>query len=689
MRTALLAAAALSVVAVAIVPASIVAAAGPVKPAVATTKPKLGSFGVDLTAMDTNVAPGDDFFAYVNGNWAKRTEIPADRASWGGSAMLDSLSEERTRGVIEEAARATNAPGTNAAKIATLWNSFMDTAAIEAAGTKPLQPYLRAIAAIATPADVARAFAVATRRGIGAPITLSVGQNLADNTTYTVYASQGGLGMPDRDYYLSDTPKFVETRAKYVAHVAQLLTLAGQPDASGAAQRIYDFEKALATVQASRAEMRQVEKSFNPFQSTSLGTRLPGFDWAAMLTENGLAEQPVVIVRQLPALTATAKLVAATPIATIREYLTLRTIRAAAPMMGKAFVDADFAFRGTVLSGTPSLRERWKRGVDVVGSGVGEAVGEIYVARYFPPEAKAKADALVRNVVAAMDNRLSRLDWMAPATKEKARTKLAAFTAKIGYPTKWRDYANFQPVAGDVVGNLIRIGEFNYARQRAKIGKPVDRTEWAMTPQTVNAYANPPMNEIVFPAAILQPPFFDPAADPAVNYGGIGAVIGHEISHHFDDQGRKFDPKGNFNEWWTAEDVTRFKTYTDRVVAQYGAYEPVAGMKVNGSLTLGENMADLAGVTVAYDAYRLSLGGKPAPVIGGFTGDQRFFMGFAQVWQYKAREAALRQQITTDPHTPANFRPFVVRNLDPWYAAFGVKPGQKLYLAPSERIKVW
>ena len=550
-------------------------------------------------------------------------------------------------------------------------------------------PLWDAIGTIATPDDIARAFADAGRRGLSMPVNLSVGQNLADNSKYIVYASQGGLGLPDRDYYMLDTPKFVEARTKYVVHVAQLLTLAGQSDALGAAQRIYDFERALATVQASRAEMRQVERSFNPFPAASLGTRLPGLDWSAMLAENGLATQPVVVVRQLPALTATARIVADTPVATIREYLVLHTIRAAAPRLGKGFVDEEFAFRGTVLSGTPALRDRWKRGVDVVDEALGEAVGELYVAKYFPPEAKAKADALVRNVVAAMDVRLSQLDWMAPTTKVKARAKLAAFTAKIGYPTKWRDYTRLAIVPGDAVGNAFRVGEFNYARQVAKIGKPVDTTEWSMTPQTVNAYASPPRNEIVFPAAILQPPFFDPAADPAVNYGGIGAVIGHEISHHFDDQGRKYDPTGNLRDWWTAEDVKRFKTYTDRVEAQYSTYEPAPGMRVNGALTLGENIADLAGITVAYDAYRLSLGGKPAPIIDGFTGDQRFFMGWAQVWRVKQREAAVRAQLTTGPHTPSSFRPTVVRNLDAWYTAFAVKPGQKLYVAPAERIRVW
>ncbi len=682
MKPFLLASAALALVA----PVAAVVAK-PTAPAAA--KPRLGTFGVDQTAMDTSVAPGDDFYRYVNGKWQDRTEIPADRASWGGFAILRDLSDQRTRIIIEDAAKAQNAPGSIGEKIGVTYASFMDAAAAEAKGAAPLKPYLDEIAALATPTDIARYFARSMRRGVANPIGMGVAQDRTDNSKYTVYTGQGGLGMPDRDYYLKDDAKSVEVRAKYLAHVAAMLTLAGQPDPQGSAQRIFAFEKSLAEVQWSRAELRQVEKSFNPFPATSLPAKFPGFDWTAVIDAAGLSAQPVVIVTQPSAIAGTAKILNATPLPILKEYLAWQTIRAAAPMLSKAFVDESFAFTGTTLQGTPVLKERWKRGVDLVNGSLGEAVGEAYVARYFPPASKAKADALVRNLIAAMDIRLSNLTWMAPETKTKARAKLAAFTPKIGYPDKWRDYSKLVVVPGDTLGNAARVTEFNYQRQLDKIGKPVDRSEWFMTPQTVNAYANPLMNEVVFPAAILQPPFFDPNADPAVNYGGIGAVIGHEISHHFDDQGRKFDMKGNFAEWWTKEDVTRFKAYTDKVVAQYGAYEPVAGLKVNGELTLGENMADLAGLAIAYDAYKISLKGKPAPVIGGFTGDQRFFLGFGQVWQNKSREAAIRQQILTDPHTPGAWRPYVVRNHDDWYKAFGVKPGSKFYLPPEQRIKVW
>ena len=662
----------------------------PTAPVDATSgKPQLGDFGVALDNMDTSVKPGDDFYRYVNGKWMDKTEIPADRSSWGGFAILRDLSDKRRREVIEEAAAGQNAPGSVGEKIGVTYATFMDAPAIEAAGAKPLAPYLAKIAAIKTPADLARAFGDATIHGMDVPIGAGVQQDLKDNTIYTVYVGQGGLGLPDRDYYLTDNPKFVEARQKYVTHIAKMLTLAGQPDAQAAAQRIYDLEKQLAEVHWSRAEQRQIEKVYNPMATKDLAAKMPGFDWNAMLTEQRLAGQPQVIIAQPSALTATAKIIQSTPLKTWREYLAFHTISNAAPLLSTPFVDENFAFYGTTLSGTPELKARWKRGVDLVNGSLGEAVGQIYVKKYFPPEAKEKADELVHNLISAMDKRLANLEWMAPETKVKARAKLAAFTPKIGYPDKWRDYSALNVVKGDVLGNADRVAEFDYNRQLDKIGKPVDRSEWFMTPQTVNAYANPLMNEVVFPAAILQPPFFDPNADPAVNYGGIGAVIGHELSHHFDDQGRKFDPKGNFAEWWTPQDVERFKAYTDRVVAQYGAYEPVKGSKVNGELTLGENMADLAGVNVALDAYHISLGGKPAPVIDGFTGDQRFFLGFGQIWQTKSREDALRQQVTTDPHTPGMYRGYVVRNLDDWYKAFDVQPGTAYYLAPKDRIKVW
>ncbi|WP_407695724.1 M13 family metallopeptidase [Sphingomonas changnyeongensis] len=653
----------------------------------AADRPELGRFGFDADGMDRAMRPGDDFYRFANGGWDDRTQIPADRSSWGGFAVLRDLSDQRTREIVEGAAKAE--PGTTAYKVGLLYQGFMDEAAIEAAGIAPLQPELARIAALASKTDLIRYLGDGMRAGKRSPIGLGVAQDLKDNSRYAAYAGQGGLGLPDRDYYLDDkNPKFVETRRAYQAHIARMLTLAGIAGAEQKAAAIVALETRIAATHWTRAESRQVEKRYNPMPVAELGTRMPGIDWSLFLSSAGL-DMPQLIVSQPSAIAGTARLIADEPLAVWQDYLTFHAISRAAPMLPKAFVAEDFAFKGTVLAGTPQLKDRWKRGVDLANALMGEAVGELYVARYFPPEAKAKAETLVKNLIAAFDVRLQRLEWMAPATKAQAREKLAAFTYKIGYPDKWRDYSTLEVRAGDLLGNAERAARFEYQRRLDKVGKPVDRTEWGMTPQTVNAYASPVMNEIVFPAAILQAPFFDPKADDAVNYGGIGAVIGHEISHHFDDQGRKFDKTGNLAEWWTAEDATRFKGYTDRVVAQYGAYEPLPGRKVNGALTLGENIADLAGLTVAYDAYQLSLGGRKAPVIDGFTGDQRFFLGWAQVWRSKYREAQLLQQLTTDPHTPSHFRPYVVRNLDAWYKAFDVKPGDKGYLAPEARIKVW
>jgi putative endopeptidase len=652
-------------------------------------KPQLGSFGYDAAGMDRSVTPGDDFYKFANGAWDRNTAIPADKSSWGGFGVLRDLSDQRTREVIQATAATKAAPGSNAQKVGDYYASFMDEAGIEAKGLAPVKPQLDAIQALKSPAELARWMGDANRSGITVPVNVQVEQDLKNNTLYAVYLGQGGLGLPDRDYYLNDgNPKFVEARAKYRAHVAAMLTLAGIADADAKAARIYALEARIAKTHWTRAESRDYDKLYNPVATADLGAKMPGLDWAALLGAAGVTHQQV-IAAQPSALTGTAALIASEPLSLWKEYLTYHTLSRAAPILPKAFVAEDFAFKGTVLAGTPQLKERWKRGVDLVGAGLGEAVGQIYVAKYFPPESKAKSEQLVKNLIAAMDLRLQRLEWMAPQTKVQARAKLAAFTYKIGYPDTWRDYSRLEIRPGDAYGNFVRATRFEYQRNLDKIGKPVDRGEWGMTPQTVNAYANPLMNEIVFPAAILQPPFFDPNADDAVNYGGIGAVIGHEISHHFDDQGRKFDKNGNLADWWTPQDVQWFKTYTDRVVAQYAAYEPLPGKKVNGELTLGENMADLAGLNIAYDAYKISLGGKPAPVIDGYTGDQRFFLGFGQVWRNKMREPFLLQILTTDPHTPGHWRPYVVRNMDAWYTAFDVKPGQAYYLAPDQRIKVW
>ncbi len=656
--------------------------------AAADSKPQLGDWGVDVQGMDLSVKPGDDFYKFVNGQWDAKTEIPADRSSWGGFAVLRDLSDQRTRAIIEESAKQNAPAGTVAQKVGDFYASFMDEAAIEARGLEPVKPMLAKIDGLTSRDDLARALAENVKLGLGSPVEIGVELDLKDNSKYGVYVGQGGLGMPNRDYYLVDNDRFKATRVKYKTYIAETLKLAGFANAEARAEAIYALEEKIAKGHWTSAESRQIDKLYNPVATAALDKDYAGLGWSTYLQTAGLAGQPQVIVTQPSAIKAALALVANEPMDVWKDYLRFHTVKAASPMLSNAFVDLNFGWAQT-LSGTPKLKDRWKRGVDLVNGTMGEAVGEIYVARYFPPEAKAKADELVRNLIKAMDARLTNLAWMAPETKVKARAKLAAFTPKIGYPSKWRDYSALKVERGDLWGNVMRATEFEYQRQLGKIGKPVDRSEWFMTPQTVNAYANPLMNEIVFPAAILQPPFFDPKADDAVNYGAIGAVIGHEISHHFDDQGRKFDMNGNLSDWWTKEDVTRFDALAKRVVDQYGSYEPLPGKKVNGELTLGENIADLAGVTIAYDAYKMSLKGKKPTKLGGYTPDQRFFLGFGQVWRNKYREPVLLQQLTTDPHTPGHFRPYVVRNIDAWYSSFGVKPGEKFYLKPEDRAHIW
>ena len=673
-------------------PAPAAAPAPAVEAAAPAPKPEIGSFGFDVAGMDRSVAPGEDFFAFANGNYIRSLEIPADRSSYGMFVKLDDLSRERTREIIEAAAAANGAPGSVDQKVGDYFGSFMDEAAIEAKGAAPLQTDLAPFQNAKTKGEFARALGNSLK-GFGPGLfPFYVNQDAKDPETYVPYFLQAGLGLPDRDYYLvNSNPKYVETRAKYIEHAARMLTLTGVPAARAAAKakNIYEFERQLARVHWTRVESRDDDKTYNKWSKADFARKAPGFDWTAYLDAAGLGDQDAFIVSQPSAFAGMAKVFAGTPLTTLKDWATLHTAKDAAPMLSKAFVDENFAFNGTVLSGQPEIQPRWKRGVNGVNGAMGEAVGKLYVDKYFPPESKAKMDELVKNIIAAMDERLANLPWMAPETKVKARAKLASFTPKIGYPDKWRDYSALQVVRGDAYGNAERANSFEYNRNLAKLGQPVDRGEWFMTPMTVNAYANPTMNEIVFPAAILQPPFFDPNADPAVNYGGIGMVIGHEISHHFDDQGRKYDATGKLTDWWTPGDVTRFKAYTDQVVAQYGAYEPLAGSKVNGELTLGENIGDLAGLTIAYEAYRKSLDGQAAPVLEGFTGDQRFFLGFAQVWRNKYRDPILLQYIATDPHTPGHYRPYVVRNFDAWYTAFDVKPGGKYYLAPDQRVKVW
>ena len=646
-------------------------------------KPFIGSFGLDTDGMDKAVTPGDDFVKYAGGAWEAKTEIPADKASWGAFNALGDRSLDQTHTILEAAAKA---PGS---KIGDFYASFMDEAAVNAKGIAPIKPWLAEIQAAGDKTALAVEMAKLEQQGVGGLLRGGVQQDDKAPENYIFGFSQGGIGLPDRDYYLKDDPKLADTRVKYQAYQAQMLALAGIENAPARAAAVFAFEKQLATAHWDRIKSRDSDLTYNKWAMADFAAKAPGFPWDAYFKTVGTAGQADFLVGMPSAVTGEAQAYADAPVEVLQDFLTLKVMRSYAGYLAKPINDANFAFYGTVLSGAPQQPVRWKRAVGTVGQALGEEVGKSYVATYFPPATKAAADQLVKNIIAAMSTRLDNLTWMAPETKVKAHAKLAAFTPKIGYPSQWRDYSALTIKRDDLVGNVAAANVFEYKRDLAKLGQPIDRTEWGMTPMTVNAYANPPMNEIVFPAAILQAPFFDAKADPAINYGAIGVVIGHELSHHFDDQGRKYDPTGKLADWWTAEDVKRFTAMTDQLVKQYDAYEPLPGLHIKGGLTLGENMADLAGLALAYDAYHRSLGGKPAPVIGGLTGDQRFYLGYAQVWRIKFREPALRSQVISNEHSPGPFRTAEVRNVDTWYKAFGVKPGDKMYLAPGDRVKVW
>ena len=655
--------------------------------------------GVDLSAMDTSVAPGDDFFAYANGTWLKKTEIPADRAAYGVGAAMTELAAQRTAALIKEAAGGRAPAGSEARKIADYYASFMDEAGIEAKGNRPLEPALENVARIQDRAALAAALGGSLRADVDVLnatqlhtsnlFGLWVAQDLDDPARYSPFLLQGGLGMPDREYYLDSSPRMADIRAKYRNHIAAVLKLAGVADAEAKAARIFELEHRIAETHVSRAESEDVEKGNNHWTRQDFATRAPGLDWTGFFAAAGLESRPVFVVWQPGAVTGISRLVAEEPLETWKDYLAFRAIEHASPFLPKAFVAESFDFYGRVLTGTPKQRERWKRAVDATNAALGEAVGKLYVRRFFPPSDKARVQEMVRNLLTAFSRRIDRLDWMAPETKAKAKAKLAALKVDVGYPDRWRDYSDFKVVAGDALGNAERAEIFEYRRNLKKLGQPVDRGEWVMTPQTVNAVNLPAMNALNFPAAILQPPRFDPKAPAALNYGATGATIGHEISHSFDDQGALFDAAGKLSNWWTKEDFAHFQSSAAALAKQYDSYRPFPDLAVNGKQTLSENIADVAGLAAAYDAYRISLAGKPAPAAGRLSGDQQFFLAFAQSWRTKIREPALRQRILTDGHAPPEYRADTVRNLDAWYQVFGVMPGQALYLAPADRVHVW
>jgi putative endopeptidase len=649
--------------------------------------PKFGTWGYDPAARNVTLKPGDDFFRFGNGAAIDKLTIPSDRARFGAFDVLADLSQKRVRAVVEGDAGATPADP-DAKKVGAFYRSFMDEKRVEQLGIAPLQKDLAAVRAARTHRQMAALMGTAPKSFAGSIFGLRIGADDKDPDRYAVALYQGGLGLPDRDYYLEAS--FAEKKAAYEAYAARMLGLVNWPNAAQAAKDIVAFETRIAEVSWTRAERRDADKTYNPMSPAELAQAAPGFDWKAFLTAADLGKVQRVVVGENTAIPKIAAVFAATPIATLQAWQALQAADQAAPYLPDRFVQARFEFRNKTLSGQPELQARWKRGVAAVESGMGEAVGRTYVARFFPPAAKAKMEALVADLRKAFRARLEKVDWMSPETKQAAFQKLDRYNVKIGYPTKWRDYSGLRIDEKDLIGNMTRAGAFEWAFEVNRLNKPVDRLEWGMTPQTVNAYNDTVMNEIVFPAAILQPPFFDPDADPAINYGAIGGVIGHEMTHGFDDQGRKYDATGKLQTWWSDADTKAFEERAAKLGAQYSSYEPLPGAKVNGQLTMGENIADLGGLLLGLDAYHLSLNGKPAPVIDGLTGDQRVFLGWAQVWREKRRDDSLRQQVVVDPHSPAEFRVNgVVRNIDGWYDAFGVKPGDKLYLAPEQRVRIW
>ncbi|MGN6323298.1 MAG: M13 family metallopeptidase [Dyella sp.] len=664
-----------------------------------TAKASHVDIGIDLKSIDHSVKPGDDFFHYANGDWVKTTQIPADRSGTGTFLHVYELAEKQTSTLIRNVAQGHAAPGSSERKIADYYAAYMDEAGIEKHGLAPLKPEFDRIDAIKTRDDLASVLGSQMRADVD-PINatnfhtenlfgLFVTQGLEDPSHNMPYLLQGGLAMPSRDYYLSQDKEMAAARAKYETYVTSLLKLAGTEDAQAQAKAVIALETKIAQAQESLVDSQDVHKANNVWNVSDFAQKAPGLNWNAYFKAAGLDGQQHIDVWQPSATTGIAKLVGSESLDTWKQLLRYHALDDAAPLLPKAYADLHFNFYGTTLQGTPKQQDRWKRAVSATNTDLGDAVGQLYVKHYFPASSKAKVEELVKNIVAAFDQRLDTLEWMTPATRAKAKEKIATLRVSVGYPDTWRDYSSLKISADDPLGNHERAVELEYKHQLAKLGQPVDKGEWWMTPQTVNAVNLPLQNALNFPAAILQPPFFDPDADAAANYGSVGAIIGHEISHSFDNTGADFDAQGRMENWWTPADAEHFEAATKKLVKQYDAYQPLPGLHVNGQQTLGENIADVSGLTAAYAAYHASLVGKPAPVIDGLSGDQRFFLAFGQAWRSKIRDAAQRQRLATDVHAPAEFRAQTVRNIDGWYTAFDVKPGEKLYLAPDDRVKIW
>jgi putative endopeptidase len=641
--------------------------------------------------MNPDIRPQDDLFGHVNGTWLDTTEIPSDRSAWGSFTTLADAAEEHVRQIIEELAKTSHEPGSNAQKIGDLFASFMDEERVEALGAEPIRADLEKLGALTDKRELATFMGALERQGGGGFFAAYVDTDDRDSDRYLVNILQGGLGLPDESYYRED--KFADVRAAYLTHLERMFTLAGLADPAQAAQRVMAVETKLAEGHWERAATRDVIKTYNLRSLDDLKQAAPSFDWDAWATALGATDSTLaeVIVRQPSYFEHLSATIDAVDLEDWKAWAAIRVIRASSPYLSSAFVAESFDFYGKTLNGTPELRARWKRGVAFVEGAIGEAVGQEYVARHFPPRAKEMMDELVANLIEAYRRQIAALDWMGEETKERAFRKLETFRPKIGYPEKFRDYSALEVTSDDLIGNARAAAAFETDRELRKIGSPVDRDEWFMLPQTVNAYYNPGTNEICFPAGILQKPFFDADAEPAENYGGIGAVIGHEVGHGFDDQGSQFDELGNLNEWWTEADRAAFKARSDKLIAQYDGYEPrdLPGEKVNGALTVGENIGDLGGITIGLKAYEISLEGKEAPVVDGLTGVQRVFLSFAHIWRTKRRKEQLLQLLTTDPHSPGEFRANIVRNLDEFHEAFGTKPGDGLWLHPEDRVRIW
>ena len=658
-------------------------------------KAALGSWGVDLGGMDKSVKPGDNFFDYVNGNWLKTAEIPADRSSTGSFQTLQILSEKRMRAIVDGLeAQPYDQLSPEDRKLRDLYDAFVDQKQVDAQGLEPAKADLDYFAQLKTKRDVARAMGSA-KIGTTSVFDVRIDIDRKHPDAYSIVLVQSGLGLPDRDYYLKDDKALVVTRDAYKKYLADMLTLAGFKNAGARAEKIFAVETEIAKVSWNRADRRDEDKTYNPMSYSDLKKLAPQFKWDAFFAEAGIPTKSPsgarqVIVAEKSAFPELAKIFAQTPVSVWRDYLAVHYLHTYASYLPQKIDDTDFAFYGTVLGGRTQQLQRSTRGLHLLDNELGEAMGKLYVAKFFPPEAKAKAEALVANLLKAYRQDIVTLSWMSDATKQKALEKIGEFTPKIGYPDKWRDYSAFTVARDDLVGDIERGNEFEWNRELKRLDDPTDKSEWDMTPPTINAYYNPSWNEIVFPAAILQPPFFDPNADDAVNYGGIGAVIGHEISHGFDDQGSKYTGKGVFADWWTTDDRKNFDARTTMLADQYDTYEPLPGLQVIGKNTLGESIADLAGLSIALKAYHLSQGGKPAPVLDGFTGDRRFFLSYGQIWQTKMRDSALRTQALSNEHAVAEFRVIgTTRDMDGWYDAFDVKPGDKYYLPSDQRVRLW